>query len=142
MNLEKKKSLAARTLNIGRDRIIFNAYRLEEIKEAITKQDIKDLISSGAILIKEIKGRKKLVKRATRKRSGSKRKSIKKGKRGYIIITRKLRNYLYSLKKKQALSNSNFYILRKEIRARSFDSLAELKERIGEIKWESHEEED
>ncbi len=134
MNLEKKKSLAARTMNVGRDRIVFNTYRLEEIKEAITKQDIKDLISSRAILIREIKGRKKLVRRATRKRGGSKRKTIKKGKRGYIIITRKLRNYLSSLKKKQALSNSNFYVLRKEIRARSFDSLAELKERIGEIK--------
>ena len=43
MNLQKKKELAARTLTIGKDRIMFNTSRLDEIKEAITKQDIKDL---------------------------------------------------------------------------------------------------
>ncbi len=59
MNLEKKKKLAARTLNVGKERIIFLKSRLEEIKEAITRQDIKDLHKDGAIIIKEEKGRKK-----------------------------------------------------------------------------------
>ena len=47
MNLSKKKALAARTLNVGKARILFNVQRLGEIKEAITKQDIRDLHKEG-----------------------------------------------------------------------------------------------
>ena len=71
MNLEKKKMLAARTLGVGKARIIFNVARINEIKEAITKQDIRDLAADKAILIREIKGTKKKVKRKTRRRAGS-----------------------------------------------------------------------
>ena len=62
MQLNKKKELAARTLNVGIGRIFFNRERLEEIKEAITRQDIRDLVSVKAISVKEIKGRKKMLK--------------------------------------------------------------------------------
>ena len=55
MNLRKKKILAAKALKVGKERIIFLKPRLEEIKEAITKQDIKDLYKEGAIKIKEVK---------------------------------------------------------------------------------------
>jgi len=41
MKLDKKKNLAKRVLNVGKERIIFVKERLSEIKEAITKQDIK-----------------------------------------------------------------------------------------------------
>ena len=53
MNLKKKKALAARTFGVGLERIEFVKPRLEEIKEAITKQDMKDLKESGAIIIRE-----------------------------------------------------------------------------------------
>lgn len=62
MNLKKKKQLAAKTLKVGKERILFLGPRIEEIKEAITKQDIRELKKDGAILIKEIKGRKKIIK--------------------------------------------------------------------------------
>ena len=45
MKLDKKKTIAARVLNVGKDRVWFNPERLQEIKEAITRQDIKDLIA-------------------------------------------------------------------------------------------------
>ena len=63
MNLGKKKMLASRTLKVGKERIVFVKGRLEEIKDAITKQDIRDLNKEGAILIKDVKGRKKNIKR-------------------------------------------------------------------------------
>ena len=59
MKLDKKQ-LVARTFNVGIDRIVFNKERLAEIKEAITKQDIRDLTKDGAITIREIKGRRKV----------------------------------------------------------------------------------
>ena len=59
MNLGKKKQLAIRTFGVGKERIIFVKSRLEEIKEAITKQDIRELYREGAIRIQEPKGRRK-----------------------------------------------------------------------------------
>ncbi len=130
MKLENKKALVSRTMGVGKHRVKFNNARLTELKEAITKQDIKDLIASGVIIIKEVKGRKKIQKRKSRRRAGSIRKKPKRTKRQYIIITRKLRAYLKSLKIKGKISQEEFIKLRKEIRARDYNSLAELKEEI------------
>ena len=62
----KKKELAAKALKVGKGRIKFVNARLDEIKEAITKQDIKDLVLSGSIIINPIKGRRKNIKRKNR----------------------------------------------------------------------------
>ena len=103
MNLNKKRELVARTLDIGKGRIVFNTNRLDEIKEAITKQDIKDLVYSKAIILKEKKGRRTKSKRKTRIRQGSRRRKIVDKKREYIIITRKLRKYITYLKKQSKI---------------------------------------
>ena len=66
----KKRDLAAKTMKVGKDRITFVRARLEEIKEAITKQDIRDLVASGAIMIKPVKGRKTNVKRRNKRGTG------------------------------------------------------------------------
>lgn len=133
MNLEKKKQLAARTLGIGKGRVIFNKERLDEIKEVITKQDIKDLLKNNAISVKEISGRKKKIKRKTRKREGSVKKNVKTRKREYMVITRKLRSFLSELRKKGIINQEEHKQLRKEIRARAFKSKAHLKERLTKI---------
>lgn len=134
MNLEKKKQLAARALGVGKSRIHFNTQRLDEIKEAITKQDIRDLYVAGAISINESLGRRKVVKRKIVRKAGSIKKKVKGGKREYITITRKLRSYLAELKKHEKISSEQFYKLRTEIRARAFKSKAQLKERIASMK--------
>jgi len=87
MKLEGKKELASRALGIGKKRIVFNKERISEIKEAITKQDIRDLLKDKAIFINEIKGRKKIVRRKTRRRAGSVKKKVNNRKRDYMNIT-------------------------------------------------------
>jgi len=94
MNLRKKKALAARTFGVGVGRIEFLEPRLEEIKEAITKQDIRDLHKDGAIRIKNIKGRKAKPRKKKKKTTGNVRKKINKRKREYVTLTRKLRKHL------------------------------------------------
>lgn len=136
MKLEGKKKLAARALEVGAKRILFNKERLSEIKEAITKQDIRDLYAQGAIMIKETSGRKVKVKRKTRRRAGSVKKKVKGGKREYITITRKLRAYLKELKSHEAISNEKYIKLRKEIRMKSFRDKNQLKERIANMEKE------
>ena len=133
MKLENKKELAARTLGVGKGRIVFNKNKLQDLKEAITKQDIRDLHASGAIIIKEVKGRKKIVKRKSRRRAGSFKLKVKNSKRSYITLTRKLRKYIQSLRVKKMISQESYLKLRKEIRAGSFKNLSYLKERISSM---------
>ena len=54
----------------SKKRINFTESSLSEIKEAITRQDILDLYNDGAIKIREISGRRKIVRRKHRRRRG------------------------------------------------------------------------
>jgi large subunit ribosomal protein L19e len=130
MNLSKKKSLTKRTFNVGDDRIIFVDSRLNEIKEAITKQDIRDLQKSGAIIIKEIHGRKNNPKRKNRS-IGNVRKKIGSRKRNYVIMTRKLRKYARSQLAAGKISKENLKDAGKKIRNKYFRSKAHMKEHFG-----------
>ena len=137
MNLENKKLLAARALGVGKGRIVFNSSSLSEVKEAITKQDIKDLHASGAISIRDKKGKKTIEKRKTRRRAGSVKKKVKADKQVYVKLTRKLRSYLSALKKQEKISREDYERLRKEIKASLFRSLSHMKERIAQMKEEN-----
>ena len=132
MKLQNKKALASRTFKVGKGRIIFNQSRLSEIKEAITKQDFRDLKNSGAIFLADKKGRKKVVRKVKRRRMGSVKQKPKGGKRGYIIITRKLRSYLKFLRSNKKVSKEQYLKLRNQIRNKSFKDLSHFKEKIKE----------
>lgn len=130
MKLDSKKKLASKALKIGKDRIVFDNERLDEIKESITKQDIKDLKESGAIKIKDVSGRRKIVKRKTRKRAGKIKVKVKNRKQEYVKITRKLRKYISELKNQEKINNEEYRDLRKKIRNRDFKSKRNLKETL------------
>lgn len=49
MILKTQKRIAAIVLNCSPKKVVFDTERLSDIKEAITKQDIKSLVSEGAI---------------------------------------------------------------------------------------------
>jgi large subunit ribosomal protein L19e len=134
MNLKKKKSLAARTLKVGKERIVFLKARLEDIKEALTKQDIRDLKQDKAIIVKEIKGRRKVKKKKTRRSTGNIRKKVSTRKQDYVIMTRKLRRYVAEMKKQGNLSPEEVKDIRNKIRNKIFKSKAHLKTYIGGLK--------
>lgn len=130
MKLENKKDFVSKVLGIGKGRIVFNNSRLAEIKEAMTRQDIRDLFDGGAISVICIKGRRKIVKRKTRRRAGSRKQPAVYKKGVYMIITRKLRAYLQELRKAEKITQEQFLKLRQEIRASNFPDKAHLKDRI------------
>ncbi len=130
MQFRKKKDLAAKVLKVGRDRVVFSENSLAEIKEAITRQDILDLHKTGAIKIREVRGRKKIVRRKHRRRTGKIKMPVKKKKQEYVIITRKLRIYLRHLLKTSKIDRGQYEDLRKRVRARKFKSKRHLKESI------------
>lgn len=131
MNLKKKKALAARAFGVGLKRIELVKPRLEEVKEAITKQDIRDLHKEGAIKIKSIKGRKKSDKKRKKRSTGNIRKKVNKRKEEYVKLTRKLRKYVSEIQGK--LTAKEKKDIRNKIRNKFFKSKTHLKEYIKEI---------
>ena len=131
MNFRNKKELAARTFGVGKKRIVFIESRKDEIKDAITKQDIRDLAASGAIIIKKIKGRKKIKKKG-RRSAGNIRKIVKKRKQEYVIMTRKLRNYIKGISSQ--INKEEFKKIRKKIKNREFKNKMEIKKYTEDLK--------
>ena len=60
MKLNVQKRVAAGVLKCSPKRVVFDSDRLDEIKEAITKSDLRGLISDRAIVKKSIKGTSKV----------------------------------------------------------------------------------
>lgn len=133
MQLAKKKELAAKVLKVGKGRITFIESRLGEIKEAITRMDILDLHKSGAIQIKEVSGRKKIVGRKNRRRVGKVKQKVNTRKAEYVIITRKLRAFLRGLIRTGKIDKEQNREVRKQIRARKFRSKRQLKENLEKL---------
>ncbi|MCX6710639.1 MAG: 50S ribosomal protein L19e, partial [Candidatus Woesearchaeota archaeon] len=111
MNLKVQKRIAANILKCSPKRVHFDTERLDEIKEAITKQDLRALISSGAIVKKSKSGvsRGRARKILIQKRKGRQRNAGSiKGKHGARLPQKKSwmnkvrlqREFLKELKKK------------------------------------------
>jgi len=135
--LDRRKELASKVLGVGKGRIKFDTEKLAEIKEAITKQDIKDLHAEGIISIKDIKGRKTIKRRKTRRGPGKIKKKVKTRKQDYVKLVRKQRRHVKELLKQERLTADEHRDLRKKIKAKTFKSKAHLKEHIegGKNKW-------
>jgi len=116
MNTETQKVLAAKVAHVGLDRVILDPLRYEDIKEALTKEDIRSLIKQGAIRILPIK-------RPSRHRARARHEQQKKGrqighgtrrgaksarsprKQRWMIKIRKIRSTLSGLKEKNLLES-------------------------------------
>lgn len=76
MKLNVQKRIAASLLRCSQKRVKFDPERLEDIKEAITKADMRGLINMGAVYIIPKKGVSKV---RARKRKKQRRKGRQKG---------------------------------------------------------------
>jgi len=130
MKLDLKKKLAAKTLKVGLGRVKLDTERLDEIKEAITRQDIKDLVASGAISVKDVKGRKTNVKRKHRRRIGKIKIKVNTRKQDYVKMTRKLRKYVVGMEREGKIDKETKTDVRKKIRNKVYKSKRHLKESL------------
>ncbi len=112
--LKAQKSMAAKVMNIGKNKVWFDPDRISEIKEAITKQDIMDLIKDGAISKNPVEGIKrragkrhlKRKRKGRRRRSGSIKRTLKI--EDYPSRIRKLRAYLKNLRKAKKVTTEQY----------------------------------
>lgn len=132
MKLDRKKKLAAKVLDVGLERVWFNPARLDDVKEAITRQDIRDLIKEKVIKIKPTTGKKAKKKRKWRRGPGKKKKVVT-DKREYVLKIRKMRQYLKMLRQIDKLSSAEYKKLRNHAKSGIFTDLRHLKEHISKI---------
>lgn len=144
VNLRAKKRLVSRVVGVGLSRIKFDTERSDDIADAITRENIRSLITAGAITIKPAKGtsrgRSKFKKAQKSKRgatTGSKkgRKGARVGKKiVYVKRTRALRYRLKVAKDRKDITNPEFWELYRKVGGNTVKDTAHLRGLIAEVK--------
>ena len=84
VNLKSKRKLVSRILGVGAGRVKFDPEYLDDVTDAITRANIRSLVTAGTIQIKPIVGTSKgrsYFKKSQRRKRGTKQGS-KKGRKG------------------------------------------------------------
>jgi len=138
MNLRLQKRLAADVLKCSEKRILFDTNRLEDIKGAITKMDIRALIADRVIQKKPMKSvsRCRARKIAIQKRKGDRKgMGSRKGKKTarsprksvWIKKIRIQRNFLKELKNKGIITKPDYHSLYNKSKGGFFRSKRHIK---------------
>ena len=138
MSLETQRTLAASILKSGEKRVRLDPERMIEIKEAITRDDVKKLIKNGLIRAKQkigvSRGRARQILKQKRK---GRRKGIgsRKGRAGarqnkkqhWVAKIRLQRNLFKELKDKRLISIPTYHQLREKSKGGFFRSPRHVK---------------
>lgn len=138
MKLKVQKRLAAQLMKCSEKRVWFDEDRLEDIKEAITKADIRGLISGGVIQEKPVKSisrgrarKKKMQKRKGRGKGHGSRKGKKTArlpkKEAWMNKVRVQRDFLKKLKELRLVEKRACNEVYKKIKGGFFRSKRHLK---------------
>jgi len=140
-DLSAQKRLAADVLDVGKNRVWFNPDRQGDIADAITREDVRELVDEGAIQPKDKQGnsrgraRERQQKRAYGHQKGA---GSRKGKAGarqdpkeeWQSRIRAQRTKLRELRDDGTLSNSQYRDLYDKAGGGEFDSVADLERYI------------
>ena len=127
------KRLAASIKKVGLSRVKIK--EPEQCKEALTREDVKNLIKKGAIEIKKKRGvsRGRARKLHEQKKKGRRRgKGSRKGhksdsKRRWIIKVRAQRKFIKYLKEKQKITQEVYKELYRKVKGGFFRSVSHIK---------------
>ena len=136
--LDVQRRLAAQILKCGEHRIRFDPGRLDEIKEAITKADIRSLINNGHISKKRLlntsrfwaRKRKEQKKHGRQKGFGSrkgKKTARTPSKRTWINKIRLQRNFIKHLRNHKMITSTDYRELYMKSKGGFFRSIRHLK---------------
>ena len=143
VNLKAKKRLVSRITGVGVHRVKFDSDHLDDIADAITRDNIRSLITANTIRIKSIVGTSRgraQTKRTQKKKRGT-RQGSKKGRKGartnrkeqHMIKVRALRYRLKIAKDRKEITNPEFWQLYKMIGGNTVRNSAHLRSLIEEI---------
>lgn len=138
MELKIQKRLAAQILKCSQKKIVFDVSQLKDIKEAITRADIKTLIANNVIWQKPLKNtsRSRARKIAVQKRKGRRKGAgRKKGKSTarlpkkevWKVKMRNQRGLLKELRDKELITKKDYQILYRKSKGGFFRSKRHIK---------------
>ncbi|MBI4150467.1 50S ribosomal protein L19e [Candidatus Woesearchaeota archaeon] len=138
MELTVQRRLAAEVLHCSPKRVWFDETRLGDIKEAITKQDLRGLIAKGLIQMKRKRGISRgrarfnqAQRRKGRQRGHGSRKGLATArqpeKRAWLARIRLQRVFIKSLRDKNMISNVAYRELYMKCKGGYFRSLRHVK---------------
>jgi len=144
VNLKAKKRLASRVTGVGVHRIKFDTDHLDDVADAITRENIRSLITANTIRIKSFTGTSKgrAHKKKAQKNKRGTTQGAKKGKKGarvgkkevYVAKVRALRRLLKIAKVRKDLTNPEFWILYKKVGGNTVRNKAHLRTLMEQIK--------
>lgn len=145
MKLHVQKRLAASILKRSKSKVTIDTSRLEDIKEAITRFDVKSLIKDKAIKAKAVKGPSKVRARKIKAQKAKGRRNglgSRKGKATarlskkdtWMAKVRKQRLFLKELKDKKMLDSATYRNLYNKSKGGYFRSKRHIKLYIEENK--------
>jgi len=144
VNLKAKKRLASRVIGVGVHRIRFDTDHLDDVADAITRENIRSLVTANTITVKSFTGTSKgraHKKKAQRKKRGTTQ-GLKRGRKGarvgkkevYVAKVRSLRRLLKIAKDRKDLTNPEFWALYKRVGGNTVRNKAHLRTLMEEIK--------
>lgn len=130
-NLKTQKRLASDILGCGEDRVWFDPNSQDDISEAITRDEIKDLIDEGKINRKPKKG----VSRGRARKHSRQGPGSRKGKKGarsgkkkeWISKIRALRKELKKMREEDEITPSQYRKLYRKAKGGEFNSIRQMK---------------
>lgn len=142
VNLRAKKRLAARVTGVGVHRIKFDSDHLDDVADAITRENIRSLITANTIQIRPFTGtsrgraqdkKDQKNKRGTKQGSKQGRKGARVGKKEvYVAKVRSLRRLLKIAKDRKDITNPEFWTLYKKVGGNTVRNKAHLRQLMEE----------
>ena len=144
VNLKTKRRLVSRILGVGANRVRFDSEHLDDVADAITRDNIRSLVTANVIEVKPIKGTSRgrsYFKKFQRHKRGTKQGS-KKGKRGarvgkkevYVRKMRSMRHQLKVSKYRKEITNKDYWNLYRQVTGNQIRNLAHLRSLIEETR--------
>ena len=141
-NLRDKRELVARVLGVGANRVRFDPEYLDDVADAITRDNIRSLLTAGTIYIAGVKGtsrgrtRVKHIKARKHGRGHGSKKGSKGARQGkkqiWVKKVRALRHHIKVLKSRGDISKAAYWSLYKKVNGGQVRSRSHLRELIKE----------
>ena len=121
-DLKSQRRMAAEVMDVGENRVKIDPDETDRVEEAITRQDIRNLVESGAITKKKVKGtsrgraRKNRAQKAKGRRKGQgsrkgKKTARKDSKKKWMEQIRAIRKRLKEMKEEGEVDNDTYWDL-------------------------------
>ncbi len=144
VNLKAKRRLVSRILGVGADRVKFDPDYLDDVTDAITRDNIRSLITANVIEVRPIRGTSKGRAHFKKAQHGkrSKKQGSKKGRKGarvgkkevYVRRIRAMRHQLKVSKSRKEIANESYWKLYKQVSGNQVRNLAHLRSLIEEVR--------